>query len=94
MIQHIDTEEASAGSLIGSIVCIGLVSTIFWVFGVALDKTLNITNGMVASGAFSQDAANTLYMFAILFAALPFLYMLIVIINYWSTAADESGGGV
>jgi len=94
MMQHTDTEEASAGSLIGSIVCIGIVGSIFWVLGQALDKTLQITNRMIASGMFSQDAANTMYMLSVVFAALPFMYMLVVIINYWSTSADESGGGV
>ena len=89
-----DTEEASAGSLIGSIVCIAVVGTVFWVLGAALDKVVGITNTMILAFSISQDAANTIYMLVTVFAALPFLYVLALIINYWSTAADESSGGV
>lgn len=89
-----DNEEASAGSLIGSIVCIAMVGTVFWVLGAALDKIVGITNTMILTMNISQDAANTIYMLTILFAALPFMYMIAVIVNYWSTSADESSGGV
>lgn len=94
MIAHMDNEDASAGSLIGSIVCIAMVGTVFWVLGRALDKTLGVTNNMIAMFAISQDAANTIYQLSIVFAALPFMYMLVVLFNYISTAADESSGGV
>jgi hypothetical protein len=85
MIRHAN-EDASGGSLIGSVVCIGIVGTVFWVLGVA--------NMLMASMSISQDAANTIYMFSVVFAALPFLYILAVLINYMSTASDESTGGV
>lgn len=87
-------DEASAGSLIGSIVCIAVVGTVFWVLGRAIDKVVGITNRMIASGMLSQDAANTIYTLIVIFAACAFLYLLSVIINYWSASADESSGGV
>ena len=89
-----DNEDASAGSLIGSIVCLGIVGTVFWVLGRALDRVIGVTNTLMSVMSISQDAANTIYMLSVVFAALPFLYMIAVIINYWSTAADESSGGV
>jgi hypothetical protein len=89
-----DNEDASAGSLIGSIVCIGIVGTVFWVLGRALDRVVGVTNTLMNVMSISQDAANTIYTLSVVFSALPFLYMLAVIINYWSTAADESSGGV
>jgi hypothetical protein len=94
MMPHFDNEDASAGSLIGSIVCIGIVSTVFWVIGKAVDQTIGITNTMISYGGISQDAANTIFLLACVLASLPFIYMLAVIVNYWSTAADESSGGV
>jgi hypothetical protein len=94
MMKQFDNEDASAGSMIGSIVCIAIVGTVFWVLGQALDVTIGVTNNMVALFMISQDAANTIYMLAVVFAALPFMYLLAVIVNYWSTASDESSGGV
>lgn len=94
MMPKMDNEDASAGSLIGSIVCIGIVSTVFWVIGKAVDQTIGITNTMISYGGISQDAANTIYTMTWIFMTLPFIYMLIIIVNYWSTAADESSGGV
>lgn len=90
----IDNEDASAGSMIGSIVCIAVVGTVFWVLGWAVDKVVGVTNTMVGLFMISQDAANTIYMLAVVFIALPFMYLLTVIVNYWSTASDESSGGV
>ena len=94
MMKQFDNEDASAGSLIGSIVCIAIVGTVFWVLGWAVDKVVGVTNSMVALFMISQDSANTIYMLAVVFVALPFMYMLAVIVNYWSTASDESSGGV
>lgn len=94
MIAKIDTEEASGGSLIGSVVCIAIVGTVFWVLGRALDQTIHVTNNLMNIMSISQDAANTIYYLSVVFAALPFLYMLAVLINYISTSADESSGGV
>ena len=89
-----DNEEASGGSLIGSVVCIAIVGTVFWVLGRALDQVVGITNKMMGIMSISQDAANTIYYLSVVFAALPFLYLLAVLINYMSTASDESSGGV
>jgi hypothetical protein len=89
-----DNEEASGGSLIGSVVCIAIVGTVFWVLGRALDQIVGVTNKIMTVMSISQDAANTIYYLSIVFAALPFLYLLAVLINYMSTASDESSGGV
>ena len=94
MIAKIDTEEASGGSLVGSMVCIAIVGTVFWVLGRALDQNIHVTNNLMTIMSISQDAANTIYYLSVVFAALPFLYMLAVLINYMSTASDESSGGV
>lgn len=87
-------DEASAGSLIGTIVCFGIFGLTAVVIGKAVDQTLLITNRLVATMAISQDAANTIYYLSVVFAALPFLYLIALILNYLSTAADESSGGV
>lgn len=87
-------EEASGGSLIGSVVCIIIMGLVFWVLGKAVDKMVGVTNFLMTTMALSQDAANTVYYLALVFAVLPFLYLLAVLINYISTSADESGGGV
>jgi len=93
-MMRMDNEEASGGSLIGSVVCIAIVGTVFWVLGRALDQTIHVTNNLMAIMSISQDAANTIYYLSVVFAALPFLYMLAVLINYISTSSDESSGGV
>ena len=87
-------DEASGGSLIGSVVCIAIVGTVFWVLGRVVDQVIGITNKMMLVLAINQDAANTIYYLSLVFAALPFLYILAVLINYISTSGDESSGGV
>ena len=94
MPANFDNSEASVGSLIGTIICFGIVGLVFVVIGKAVDQTLLITNKLVAMTALSQDAANTIYYLSVIFAALPFLYLLALVINYISTSADESSGGV
>lgn len=87
-------EDASAGSLIGSITCISLLGVVFFALGRAVDKIVGVTNQLMLVLPMSQDAANTIYYLSVIFAALPFMYLVIVIINYLSTASDESSGGV
>lgn len=89
-----DPEEASAGSLIGTIVCFGIVGLAFVVIGKAVDQVVGITNKLMLVMPISQDAANTIYYLSVTFAAIPFLYLLALLINYISTSADESSGGV
>lgn len=89
-----DTEEASAGSLIGSIVCVAILGVVFFALGRAVDKIVGVTNQLMLAMSISQDAANTIYYISWIFGMLPFLYLLVVLINYISTSADESGGGV
>lgn len=89
-----DNEDGSAGSLIGSIVCIAILGVVFFAMGRAVDKMVGITNNLMLVMSISQDAANTIYYLSIIFGMLPFLYLGVVLWNYLSTAADESGGGV
>lgn len=94
MYKKYNNEDASAGGLVGMIICFGIVGLAFIVIGNAVDQTLLITNSLMNAMAISQDAANTIYYLSVAFAALPFLYLLALLINYLSTSADESGGGV
>ena len=94
MTRQFRNDDASAGSLVGTVVCIIIMGVVFWVLGKAVDKIVGVTNYMVSTFMLSQDAANTIYWISLAFAALPFLYLLAVLLNYWSTAADESSGGV
>lgn len=87
-------EEASAGSLVGTVVCIGVVGLVWVVLGKVVDQLVGITNSLMTVMNLSQDAANTVYYLSVVFAALPFLYLLALLINYISTSADESSGGV
>lgn len=94
MVLYFKNDDASAGSLVGTIICMGIVGVAFFVIGKAVDQTLNVTNSLMNVMAISQDAANTIYYLSVVFAALPFLYLLALLINYISTSADESSGGV
>lgn len=90
-----DTEEASGGSMVGTfLVCIPIVGFVAVVVGKAFDQLLNITNILVAIGGLSPDAANTIYYLSVVFSAITFLYLLALIINFLSTSADSSSGGV
>lgn len=87
-------DEASAGGLVGTAVCILVVGLVFVALGKVVDQLVGVTNMLMGVMNLSQDAANTVYYLSVVFAALPFLYMLAVLINYLSTSADESTGGV
>jgi len=89
-----DNEDGSAGSLIGSVVCIAILGVVFFALGRAVDQIVGVTNRLMQVMAISQDAANTIYYISIIFGILPFLYLGVVLWNYLSTSADESGGGV
>ncbi len=94
MKHNFSNEDASAGSLVGSIVAIGIVGIVCIALGKAVDQMVGITNSMMFTLHMSQDAANTVYYLSVVFAAIPFMFLLAVLINYISTAADESSGGV
>lgn len=91
----IDTEEASGGSMIGTfLVCVPIFGLVAVVVGKAFDMLLGITNMMVAAGGLSQDAANTIYYLSVVFSTLAILYLIALVINFLSTSADASSGGV
>lgn len=87
-------EEASAGSLVGTIICIIVGGLVFWTLGAAVDRIIGVTNTLMGVLSLSQDAANTIYNLSLVFTFLPFMYLFILIVNYIVTSSDEASGGV
>lgn len=88
----IENEDGSLAGMSGMVICFALVGMVFIALGFVVDKIINITNYMQALTGLPQDAVNTIYFLGVIFAALPFMYLIALVINYLSTSADTSGG--
>lgn len=87
-------EEASSGGLAGLALNFVFFSFICVIIGKAIDMFVSVENGFVGSFLMSQDAINTMSNISLIFKALPFIYLLFLIINHIVIANRDSSGEV
>jgi hypothetical protein len=86
-------EEGSAGGLAGLSLNFVIFSFLCIIIGRVFDMFVVISNGNIA-GPLSQDAVNTMSNLSLIFTAIPFIYLLFLIINHLFVSNNESGGEV
>jgi hypothetical protein len=87
-------EEGSSGGLAGLSFNFVIFSFLCIIIGRVFDLFVNISNGYIASGTISQDSVNTMSNLSFIFTAIPFVYLIFLIINHLIISSNESGGDV
>jgi hypothetical protein len=87
-------EEASAGGLGGLVLVFGFFSFFCIVVGVVMDKYVEVNNSFIGVFPMSQDAINTMTYISWIFKAMPFIFLLFLIVNHIVIANKESSGEV
>jgi hypothetical protein len=85
-------EEASAGGLAGLILNFVFFSFLCVILGTVMDKLISVNNGFIGGFAMSQDAINTMTNISLIFKALPFIYLIFLVINHFVIANRDSSG--
>lgn len=85
-------ERAGVGGLGGLVLCFLFVGFIFVIMGKVLDYIVYYNNKLATTYPMSQDAINTMTYISIIFAALPFLYLLYLVINHIMVSNSETSG--
>jgi hypothetical protein len=84
----------SAGSLVGLVINFLVVGLIFGCMGFVCDKIILTANSSITGLMLSQDALNTLYYLSLAFKAIPFLYLLALLLNHIIQTSNETTGEV
>lgn len=88
-------EKGSAGGLFGMTFVLAIFGLLALIVGKVIDMFVKVNNAMITSGVpMSQDSVNTMSNLCYIFAAISFLFLLLLIINHWVNASSESSGEV
>jgi hypothetical protein len=87
-------EEASSGGLGGFVLVFAFFSFFCLVVGVVMDKYVEVMNGFIGAFPMSQDGINTLTYISWIFKAMPFIFLLFLIVNHITIANRDSSGEV
>lgn len=87
-------EDASSGGLAGLILNFVFFSFICVIIGKVIDIFVATENSFIGSFAMSQDAINSMSNLSTIFKALPFIYLIFLVINHFVIANRDSSGEV
>jgi hypothetical protein len=87
-------EEGSSGGLLGSAIVFVGFSLMCIIIGKVMDAFVKVNNGYIGSLPISQDAINTMGTLSLIFQAIPFLFLLFLVINHLVLSNRDSGGDV
>jgi hypothetical protein len=87
-------EEASSGGLAGLILNFVFFSFMCVIIGGVMDAFVAAENGFIGSFSMSQDAINTMSNISNIFKALPFIFLIFLVINHFVIANRDSSGEV
>jgi hypothetical protein len=98
MINIIDklklNEEASSGGLAGLALNFVFFSFICLIMGKVFDMLVRVNNSFIGMFNLSGDAINTMNNLSMIFTALPFIYLIFLIINHIVISNRSSTGEV
>jgi len=87
-------EEESSGGLAGLILNFVFFSFICVIIGKVMDIFISVNNGLIGSFTMSQDAINTMTWISTIFKAIPFIYLIFLVINHYVISNRESSGEI
>jgi hypothetical protein len=87
-------EEASSGGLLGLALNFVFFSFLCLIMGKVFDMLIKTNNSFIGMFNLSGDAINTMKNISMIFTALPFIYLLFLIINHIVIANRDSTGEV
>lgn len=87
-------EEGSSGGLLGSAIVFVGFSLMCIIIGKVMDAFVKVNNGYIGAMPLSQDAVNTMSYLSLIFQAIPFVFLLFLVINHLVLANRDSGGDV
>ena len=87
-------EEGSSGGLLGSAIVFVGFSLMCIIIGKVMDAFVTVNNGYIGAMPLSQDAVNTMGYLSLIFQAIPFVFLLFLVINHLVLANRDSGGDV
>lgn len=85
-------EEASSGGLAGLILNFIFFSFLCVILGGVMDIFISTNNSFIGVFIMSQDSINTMTTLSTIFKALPFIYLIFLIINHFVIANRDSSG--
>jgi hypothetical protein len=80
----------SAGGLIGMGINVLIVGFLSFVIGRIIDIIINVVNAAGTLSGLPQDALNTIYYLKLGYIAVPFLYLLFILVNHIIISNNES----
>jgi hypothetical protein len=87
-------EEASSGGLLGLALNFVFFSGITLIIGKVFDMLVKTNNSFIGLFSLSGDSINTMTNLSMIFTALPFIYLIFLIINHIVIANRDSTGEV
>jgi type II secretory pathway component PulF len=84
----------SAGGVVGLFLNLIFFAAFWTILGVVVDKLGQIFNLMIFQMPTYQDAVNGFNMMQTIYAVLPVIVFIALIINYWATENSMSSGEV
>lgn len=87
-------EEASSGGLLGLALNFVFFSGITLIIGKVFDILVKTNNSFIGLFSLSGDSINTMTNLSMIFTALPFIYLIFLIINHIVIANRDSTGEV
>jgi len=87
-------EEGSSGGLAGFVLNFVFFSGMCIILGSAMDIFVATNNSFIGTMALSQDAINTMGFISMIFKALPFIFLIFLVINHLVISNKDSSGEV
>jgi hypothetical protein len=87
-------DEASSGGLAGLILNFVFFSFLCVIIGKVMDTYVSVNNSFIGVFAMSQDAINSMTYISNIFKALPFIYLIFLVINHYVISNRDSTGEV
>jgi len=87
-------DKASSGGLAGLVLNFVIFSFLCVIIGKVIDMYVSINNSFIGKFDMSQDAINSMTNISTIFKALPFIYLIFLVINHFVIANRDSSGDV